>query len=93
MKEKFKYEEYSFSSYNPRVIYSKELSNWIIENKPYASNIETTEIYGTKRMNAYDILEATLNLRNATVYDKLDDDKRVVNKNETILAEYVEKTV
>ena len=86
MKEKFKYEEYSFASYNPRVIYSKELSNWIIENKPYASNIETTEIYGTKRMNAYDILEATLNLRNATVYDKLDDDKRVVNKNETILA-------
>lgn len=49
-----------------------------------------TETYGTRRANAYKILEDTLNLRDSRVYDTIEEDgkeKRVLNQNETTLAQ------
>lgn len=70
--------------------YNTYLSKWIIENRPYISNIELKEIYGTKRVDAIDVLESTLNLKNITVYDPDTNDpegkRRIVNKKETLLA-------
>lgn len=70
--------------------YNKQLSRWIIENKSWQSNIENTQIYGTKRITGLDLLEDTLNLKHTTIYDPDPRDpegkKRIVNKQETILA-------
>lgn len=70
--------------------YNTYLSKWIIDNRPYISNIEVSEIYGTKRVDAIDVLESTLNLKNITVYDPDPNDpegkRRIVNKTETLLA-------
>lgn len=88
MVEKFKVRLYSiYSRYNMSVHYNRTLSKWLIENKNNPYNIETTEIYGTKRMNAIDILEDTLNLKNITIYDPDPEieGKRIVNKKETLL--------
>ena len=92
IKDTFKYHDDSrFSNGNLRINYSRELSRWYIENKPYISNVETSEIFGTKRMNGYDILESSLNLKYVTIYDtKYDKEKgedvSVVNQEQTVLA-------
>ena len=89
-REKFKVSEPYYSKYKMEVKYNKYLSKWIIENKPYSYNLETTEIFGTKRINALDLLEETLNLKNITIYDKDPNDpegvRRIVNKEETLKA-------
>jgi N12 class adenine-specific DNA methylase/adenine-specific DNA methylase len=73
------------------VQYSEYSSSWSISNKPYThGNVLATETYGTKRMNAYEIIEATLNLRSAQVRDKVEIDGKeryVVNSEETMLAQ------
>ena len=70
--------------------YNGYLSKWIIDHKPYISNLEISELYGTKRIDAIEILEYTLNLKNITIYDPEPKDpegkKRIVNKKETLLA-------
>lgn len=47
-------------------------------------NIKTLTTYGTKRMNAYQILEQTLNQRDVRVFDYVEDEngnkKPVLNK-------------
>lgn len=57
---------------------------------PYDRNTNATTTYGTHRMSADKILEATLNLRPVTVYDSIEDEngkkKRVVNKEQTVIA-------
>ena len=57
---------------------------------PYDRNTNATTTYGTARIPAGKILEATLNLRPVTVYDTIEDDngkkKRVVNKEQTLVA-------
>ena len=89
-RQKFKIQESYYSRFNMSVKYNSYLSKWIIENKPYTSNIEVNEIYGTKRINAIDLLEETLNLKNVTIFDKdpndPDEKRRIVNKKETLLA-------
>lgn len=45
--------------------------------------------YGTSRVNAYKILEDSLNLKESRVYDVIEEDgkeKRVLNKKETMIA-------
>lgn len=53
-------------------------------------NVLTTAMYGTSRINAYKILEETLNLKDVRIYDtKIDaegNESRVLNKKETMLA-------
>ena len=64
---------------------------WFIENKSMDKHsVAATKTYGTSRMDAYSIFEATLNLRTVTIKDRIDDgDGKYhyeVNKNETMLA-------
>ena len=88
MIEKFKVKTSSYyGRYDMEVRYNTKLGKWLIENKNYSNNVESTEMFGTKRVNAIDILEDTLNLKNMTIYDPdpEDSNRRIVNKKETIL--------
>ena len=63
--------------------YSPYTSEWRISNKSATGfgDIMATETYGTRRANAYKILEDTLNLRDSRVYDTIVEDgkeKRVL---------------
>src|SRR6266567_4274408 len=49
-------------------------------------SVANTTTYGTNRLTAADLIEQALNMRVPTVYDYLEDDKRVVNQAETIAA-------
>ncbi len=64
---------------------------WFIENKSMDKrSVAAIKMYGTSRMDAYSIMEETLNLRTVTVRDRVEDGDGkyhyVVNKNETMLA-------
>ena len=70
---------------------NKQAMEWYIENKSLDKNsIAASETYGTVRMDAYSIFEATLNLRTVTVKDRIEEPdgkvRYVVNKTETMLA-------
>ncbi|WP_049785859.1 DEAD/DEAH box helicase family protein [Clostridium cellulovorans] len=73
-----------------QVHYNSYNASWTIENKGVDSNsILATEIYGTKRLSGYYIIEESLNLRTVTVKDRVDDGdkvKYVINQKETMLA-------
>lgn len=67
-------------------------AQWLITEKSYdRANIKAYSTYGTKRINAYHIIEETLNLRNVRIFDYIDDgngnEKAVLNKNETAIAQ------
>ena len=80
------------------VRYSPYTSEWRISNKSSTGfgDIMATETYGTRRANAYKILEDTLNLRDSRVYDTIEEDgkeKRVLNQNETTLAQQKQQAI
>ena len=57
------------------VAYSSYTGAWNISHKSIDhSNIRSYSTYGTKRMNAYEIIEASLNLRDAKVFDYYEED-------------------
>jgi N12 class adenine-specific DNA methylase len=71
--------------------YNRFTNAFSIRNKGQDNySVIVTESFGTKRMNAYEILEETLNLRSATVYDRHEDNEGKVtykpNQNESVLA-------
>ena len=78
--------------YAIRVKFSPATAEWRIEGKTKTghNDVMAYETFGTARASAYKILEDTLNLRDARVYDTVEDDsgkpKRVLNKKETMLA-------
>ena len=78
--------------YAIRVKFSPATAEWRIEGKTKTghNDVMAYETFGTVRASAYKILEDTLNLRDARVYDTVEDDsgkpKRVLNKKETMLA-------
>ncbi len=50
--------------------YSSKLGVWKIKGKPFANNsFEAREVHGTSRMDAYTIIENTLNLKRLTIND------------------------
>jgi N12 class adenine-specific DNA methylase len=77
-----------------QINYSSYTGEWQVAGKsrvPY-NNINATMKYGTERMNAYEIIDETLNLRDARVYEYVEDrqtgkESRVLNKNETTKAQ------
>ncbi|WP_438821698.1 DEAD/DEAH box helicase family protein [Faecalibacterium prausnitzii] len=80
------------------VRYSPYTSEWRINNKSATGygDIMATETYGTRRANAYKILEDTLNLRDSRVYDTIEEngkEKRVLNQNETTLAQQKQQAI
>jgi len=69
------------------VKYSKAIASWVIEVKGVSKNtIQCTQKWGTSRMDAYSLIEFALNLKTPAVYDRIDENKSVVNKKETIAA-------
>ena len=80
------------------VRYSPYTSEWRISNKSATGfgDIMATESYGTRRANAYKILEDALNLRDSRVYDTIEEDgkeKRVLNQNKTTLAQQKQQAI
>ena len=80
------------------VRYSPYTSEWRISNKSATGfgDIMATETYGTRRANAYKILEDTLNLRDSRVHDTIEEngkEKRVLNQNETTLAQQKQQAI
>ena len=72
------------------VNYSPEMNKWIVTNSSGMSDVLSTETYGTKRLNAYELTELLLNQKRAVVndYRELPDGRKekVFNAKETILA-------
>src|SRR5699024_4520882 len=74
------------------VHYMESTAQWSIENKNYdRGNVKANSTFGTHRVNAYKIIEETLNLKDVRVYDyTIDDEGRRVpelNKKETAIAQ------
>ena len=73
------------------VLYSPVTAEWNVTGKSTdSSNIRSVSTYGTKRINAYWIIENSLNLRDVRIYDtRYVDGKetRVLNKKETAIAQ------
>ena len=75
-----------------KVQYSDINGQWNITGKNADSynNVLATATYGTGRINAYKILEDSLNLKDVRIYDTVEDadgkEIRVLNKKETMLA-------
>lgn len=72
--------------------YSKVTGEWNVSEKSLdRSNIRAYNTYGTKRINAYKIMEDTLNLRDVRIFDTQYDadgrETRVLNKKETAIAQ------
>ena len=92
--EDFMFELLDTSYYGRRSIeveYSKHSGSWYISNKSMESHsISSSETYGTKRINAYQIIEETLNQKNVRISDKVihpdGREEYVLNKKETFLA-------
>ncbi|MCL2050862.1 MAG: DEAD/DEAH box helicase family protein [Lachnospiraceae bacterium] len=87
---------FGYSNYI-QVKYSEHTNQYRIENK--SSNAHSTlakTVYGTSRMNAYEIIESTLNLKSVRVNDRIMEDgkeKTVLNKKETMIAREKQETI
>ena len=74
------------------VHYSKITGEWRIEGKSKdRGNVKAISTYGTQRVNAYEIIETTLNLKDVRIFDyQYDEEGRriaVLNKKETAIAQ------
>ena len=78
--------------WNIHVHYSRLTGEWSIEGRSSdPRNIKAISTYGTDRINAYKIIEQTLNLKDVRVMDYLEDENGrkvpVLNKKETAIAQ------
>ena len=74
------------------VHYSRYTGEWSIDGKSYdRSNVKAYNTYGSARINAYKIIEETLNLKDVRIFDYVEDidgnRKAVLNKKETAIAQ------
>lgn len=81
-----------YAQWNIKVHFSPFTSEWNIEGKSYdKGNVKAYNTYGTSRINAYKIIEETLNLKDVRIFDYIEDDegkkKAVLNKKETAIAQ------
>ncbi len=82
----------NYSKLYIKLHFSAYTGEWNIENKTYdKGNVKAYSTYGTKRINAYKIIEETLNLKDVRIFDYIEDDegkkKAVLNKKETAIAQ------
>ena len=98
----FMLETFAPPMYLHRVIhvnYSEYTAEWNISGKSAVSESSVTAYvtYGTRRANAYRILEDTLNLRDVRIYDVVTDpdgkERRVLNQKETTLAQQKQQAI
>lgn len=87
-----------WAQYNIKVHFSEITGEWRIEGKNQdRGNIKATNTFGTKRINAYSIIEETLNLKDVRIFDYHEDaeGKRiaVLNKQETAIAQSKQEAI
>lgn len=80
------------AQWSMKVHYSGITGEWRIEGKSKdRGNVKAISTYGTKRVNAYEIIETTLNLKDVRIFDyQYDEEGRriaVLNKKETAIAQ------
>ena len=81
-----------WAQWNIGVKYIPTTAQWIVTNKSYdRGNVKASTVYGTGRINAYSIIEETLNLKDVRIFDYVEDEngnkKPVLNKKETTIAQ------
>ena len=82
-----------------QVNYSSYTAEWNITGKKNISfrDVNANTTYGTSRINAYQILQESLNLRDVRVYDTVIDEnkneRRVLNQKETTLAQQKQQAI
>ena len=93
--EQFMYETFHTPFYlqrNIEVKYASYTAEWQVTGKSAVAynDVAAYTTFGTKRANAYKILEESLNLRDVRIYDTVEDaegkERRVLNAKETTLA-------
>ena len=82
----------TYAQVNIKVHFSQFTGGWNIEGKRSdLSNVKVCSTYGTSRINAYSIIEDTLNLKDVRIFDYVEDDegkkKAILNKKETSIAQ------
>jgi len=82
----------NYARWNIKTHFSQYTGEWNIEGKSYdKSNVKAYNTYGTNRINAYKIIEETLNLRDVRIFDYVEDEqgkrKPVLNKKATAIAQ------
>ena len=80
-----------YKQWNINVKYSNITAEWYIEGKGSdKDNVKAYSTYGTTRINAYKIIENTLNLKDVKIFDTIINDEgqkqRVLNRKETAIA-------
>lgn len=86
------------AQWSMKVHYSGITGEWRIEGKSTdRGNVKAISTYGTKRINAYEIIEDTLNLKDVRIFDYVyDADGRktaVLNKKETAIAQIKQELI
>ena len=81
-----------YAQWNIKLHFSEYTGEWNIEGKSYdGGNVKAYSTYGTKRINAYKIIEETLNLKDVRIFDYVEDNdgkkKAILNKKETAIAQ------
>ena len=81
-----------YAQWNIKVHFSAYTGEWNIEGKSYdRSNVKAYSTYGTGRINAYKIIEETLNLKDVRIFDYVEDadgkKKAILNKKEMAIAQ------
>lgn len=97
MEEVFKTPHWSISRGSIKTQFSPVTGEWNISGKKNDyNNAVTNSTYGTSRINAYQILEKSLNLKDVRIYDMVIEDgkeKRVLNKKETAIADSKQESI
>lgn len=75
-----------------KVHFSEHTGEWNVEGKSVdKGNLKANNTYGTTRVNAYKIIENTLNLKDVKIFDTITDEegkeKKVLNVKETQIAQ------
>ena len=88
----------SYMRWKINVRYSAHTGEWNIEGKSNdRGNVRAGSTYGSSRINAYKIIEETLNLRDVRIFDYIEDDegrkKAVLNKKETAIAQGKQESI
>ena len=87
-----------YKQWDIKVKYSNINAEWYIENKSSdIENVKAYSVYGTPRINAYKIIEQTLNLKDVKIFDTIIDEdgrkQRVLNRKETAIASSKQDTI
>ena len=87
-----------YKQWDIKVKYSNINAEWYIENKSSdRENVKAYSVYGTPRINAYKIIEQTLNLKDVKIFDTIIDEdgrkQRVLNRKETAIASSKQDTI